>query len=73
MSMVLACTCIKKLSGIEDIFKALRRQSKKGENTCVNVQRLYDMAAKASAHAYPDILQQPVRADDVAEATGQGC
>ena len=39
----------------------------------MNVQRLYDMAAKASAHAYPDILQQPVRADDVAEATGQGC
>ena len=62
------------LTGIEDIYKALRQLCNKGdENHCVCIQRLYDMAAKASQHAYPDVLQQHVTEDDVVNTTGQGC
>ena len=58
--------------GIEDIFKALRRQATKGENDNVNLHRLYDMAAKAGRHAYPDVMQQAVDAEDVVAAAGRG-
>jgi hypothetical protein len=46
-------------SGVEDIFKVLRRLTKKGsENNKIALQRLYQMGHLAAQTAFPNILQE---------------
>ncbi len=60
-------------SGMEDVFKALRRLSKKGgENHVVAIERLYHIAAKAAAVTFPNVSQDTITSDDLEHAYGQG-
>ena len=51
-------------SGIEAVFKALRRMEKSGENDVVTLARLFEVSCKAGRHCFPNKAQQTVTADD---------
>lgn len=60
-------------SGIEDLFKAIRRLISKGsENDVVHVERMFMAAAQAAPATFPAVAQQAVTADDWEAAAGHG-
>jgi hypothetical protein len=71
-AFVFVCVCFLS-SGIEDIFKALRRLVHKGaENDVVHIERLYHMSTQAAPACFPNVAQQTVDANDWEDVCGHG-
>lgn len=65
--------CLLLCTGIEDIFKTLRRLCSKGaENGTINMHRLYLHAALAGPACFPNVSQQQVTRDDMESVRGHG-
>lgn len=58
---VCVCLCmrVRRLPGVEDCFRALRRATSKSENHQVSLQRLFQLGHHAAADSFPNVHQDP--------------